>query len=56
MASGSEGIDSLIHGISSELSAEDVAKAQEAANRAKEQNAEQEMLRFRMFAADSEQS
>jgi hypothetical protein len=54
MANRPEGIESLIQGISAELTPEDVADAKEAANRAKEQNASQEMLRFRMFAADSD--
>ncbi len=53
MSNSSENIDSLIQSISSELSPEEVAKAQDAAGRIKEQGASQEMLRFKMFAADS---
>ncbi len=53
VSNGTENIDKMIQSISSELSPEDVAKAQEAASRVKEQGSSQEMLRFRMFAADS---
>jgi hypothetical protein len=53
VSNSTENIDSLIQSISSELSPEEVAKAQDAAGRIKEQGASQEMMRFRMFAADS---
>jgi outer membrane PBP1 activator LpoA protein len=53
VANGTENIDSMIQSISSELSPEEIAKAEDAASRIKEQGASQEMLRFRMFAADS---
>jgi hypothetical protein len=52
VSNGTENIDSMIQSISSELSPEEIAKAQDAASRIKEQGASQEMLRFKMFAAD----